>query len=77
MKKINHHSYNLPGITDNAVLKAQAERRRDKLGETTIVHDHQHDRSRNLCTAECLIFEPGYKTRSIATERTPMEEDES
>jgi len=72
---IPHHSYMIPGITDNQVLAEQAERRRDKKRETTILHAHRSDTS--SCNENCRIFEPGYETRSIAVERTPMKGDQS
>ena len=71
--KVNHHSYVVPGV-DGAVMNKQAEARRDKEGEITIVHQHGRGRS---CNNYCKMFEPGYKTRPLNTERVKADADES
>jgi hypothetical protein len=76
MTHIHHQSYTVEGITDAAVLAAQAEKRRDKADETTIVHAHpyEHDNHEIECTQACRIFQPGFKTRSIYAVPEKVEE---
>jgi hypothetical protein len=80
---VNRESYNVIGLVDMAVVRLQAERRRDYNAETTIVHDHpyeglptkRHKRMKILpCTPECKIYEPGYEVRGINDPRVPNEE---
>ena len=76
---VNHHAYILPGIVDGAVVKAQAERRRDRQNEVTVVHDHHAEAGTstarpgvtrlNNCLETCLIYEPGYQTRPVGAFR--------
>lgn len=51
--KINHHSFIIPGLVDEAVVKAQAERRYAKEGEITKIHYHQEDRD---CNSRCYTI---------------------
>jgi hypothetical protein len=74
MTHVNRQSYVGPGI-DGSAMMAQAERRRDKFNETTIVHAHKYDKSRNLCSLKCKILAPGFRTRSIGEEPVPIEEE--
>lgn len=71
-----HESYIVPGVVDGDVVREQAIRRRDKDGETTIVHDHPYDepaqthsehatpdgRMRTNCNEKCSIYQPGLQT---------------
>lgn len=70
--KVNRHSYHTLGV-DGAVLKAQAERRRDRDAETTVVHAHawETDSQRVVCNEKCMVYRPGYGTYHI--NETPVE----
>jgi len=75
---VDHQSYVVPNITDAAVMASQAERRRDKEGETTVVHAHPYEWQNEEvpCSIGCRIFQPGFKTRSIYAVPERIEEDE-
>lgn len=47
-----HEAYVIPGVVDGAVVKAQAERRRDKEGKPTRIHFHRHGEA---CNNKCYI----------------------
>lgn len=70
--KVHHHTYVVPSLVDGAVAMAQAERRRDKRGETTVVHAHADEK---ICNNDCKIVAPGFYTRSVATEAVPVQEE--
>jgi hypothetical protein len=71
--KINHQTFVIPGVVDYAVAMLQAERRRDKDNETTIVHVH---RSGEACIEKCRVVEPGFKTRAVGATPEPEVEEE-
>lgn len=87
--KINHHSYYIPGVVDMAVVRQQAERRRDKDGEVTIVHSHPYETtvvangqrmvSEVKCDDKCMVYEPDFKPWSHIHEdsiiKEPLRED--
>jgi len=72
---INYHAYLIPGLVDEAVVRKQAEDRRDdyRNPEVTVVHRHQEDgtpmQSLAGCTELCMIYEPGYETRPVGRPR--------
>lgn len=75
--RIHHHSYLVQGVTDEAVMRLQAERRRDTEDEVTVVHAHEHGVVVEIaCNERCMLFEPGYKTRSVLSDTKEPEEDE-
>lgn len=75
---VHHHAYAVAGV-DKSVLYKQAVRRRDDYrgGETTIVHNHPYKMFDKVlgCNEKCVIFEPGYKIRSVAEERVKEDDD--
>lgn len=79
MRKISHHVYVLPGITDEQVQRKKCEDNRDKRNETSILHAHSYGehrinngkpevvaaRHKQLCTERCVIYIPGEETRPV------------
>jgi hypothetical protein len=74
--KINHHSYLTEDI-DRAVMVAQAERRRDRDGEVTLLHNHPYESPTVTyqCNEKCMVFRPGYETYSINEHPVLKKED--
>lgn len=85
-----HEAYIVPGLVDGAVVRKQAEVRRDKEGEETIVHDHAYlepigpyyvpaNEAVVTCNWKCTIYQPGLQTISYldylsGAAAPPMEE---
>lgn len=50
-----HNSFHIPSLTDEAVIKMQAERRRDdkRHPEETTVHYHRY---KQPCNDRCIVY---------------------
>lgn len=59
-----HDTYHNPSITDLAVLRAQAERRRDKQNEPTVLHFHPYEHE---CNDQCEMYRPGEATKKVVS----------
>jgi len=69
--KIDHQYYNIPGVTDLAVLRKDCEKNRDKRNEVSVLHAHGYFKNEKgnpigiRCTEECMVYIPGQETRSV------------
>ena len=53
-----HNAFIIPGVVDEATIKAQADRRRNdkRYPEATAVHHHRHTEP---CNDRCYVIRPG------------------
>jgi len=69
--KISHQYYDIPGITDRAVMQKNCEDNRDRKNEISVLHSHtffktEHGKPVGLkCTEACTIYIPGKPPVSV------------